>query len=416
MAEFTMPSLGADMDHGTLLEWLVRPGDVIHRGDPIAVVDTSKAAIEVESFVTGVVDELLAPVGTTVAVGTPLARITTADEPAPSAPAPSAPAPSAPAPSAPAPAAPAPAAPAPAVVERASVRATPLARRLAAELGVAIETLGTAGGLPVRAEAVRAAAAATSDAARAPAPAAPATEPPATEPQTEPPQAVVPPTAAREGMRAAIAALMTRANREIPHYYLGASVDLGRTMQWLEQHNRDVPVAERIVPAALLLKATALAAAECPGLNGFWTADGFEPGTGVHLGVAISLRTGGLVAPALHDADQLPVAELMRQLVDLVTRARAGRLRRRELSDPTLTVTNLGDQGAETVYGVLYPPQVALVGFGRVTQRPVAVDGMLAVRPTTALTLAADHRATDGFAGSRLLARVDHHLQHPEAL
>ena len=122
------------------------------------------------------------------------------------------------------------------------------------------------------------------------------------------------------------------------------------------------------------------------------------------------------MAPALHDADRLTVEEVMAGMRDIVSRTRAGRLRRSELSDPTITVTNLGEQGVESVHGVIYPPQVALVGFGRVVERPWAVDGLLGVRPVTVATLAADHRATDGFTGGRFLAAVDEHLQHPEDL
>ena len=217
-------------------------------------------------------------------------------------------------------------------------------------------------------------------------------------------------------MRETIGRLMARSKREVPHYYLSTTVDLARATSWMQERNRDRPVGERLVSAALLLKATALAARAHPELNGFWVDDAFVPGSGVHLGVAISLRGGGLVAPAVHDADTLTVDQLMAAVRDLVTRARAGRLRGSEMSDPTLTVTNLGDRGVETVHGVIYPPQVALVGFGRVVDRPWAVDGMLAVRPVVSLTLAADHRATDGFSGGRMLATVDELLQRPEDL
>lgn len=217
-------------------------------------------------------------------------------------------------------------------------------------------------------------------------------------------------------MRQTIGRLMARSKREIPHYYLSTTVDLARARGWMQERNRELPVSGRLVPAALLLKATALAVRRHPQLNGFWVDDGFVAGSGVHLGVAISLRGGGLVAPAIHDADTLSVEQLMAAMRDLVGRARAGRLRGTEMSDPTLTVTNLGDQGVESVLGVIYPPQVALVGFGRVVERPWAVDGMLAVRPVVSLTLAADHRATDGFVGGRLLAVIDTLLQSPEEL
>jgi pyruvate dehydrogenase E2 component (dihydrolipoamide acetyltransferase) len=217
-------------------------------------------------------------------------------------------------------------------------------------------------------------------------------------------------------MRATIAAVMSRSKREIPHYYLSTTVDLGDALEWMHRRNLDLPLTERLVPAALLLKATALAASEVPEVNGFWVDGRFVPGDAVHLGVAVSLRGGGLVAPALHEADRMPLPEVMRGLRDLVTRARGGRLRGRELTEATLTVTNLGDQGVESVHGVIHPPQVALVGFGRVVRRPWAIGDLLGIRPVVTLTLAADHRATDGFTGGRFLAAVDRLLQQPEEL
>ncbi|HSD76898.1 MAG TPA: 2-oxo acid dehydrogenase subunit E2 [Solirubrobacteraceae bacterium] len=217
-------------------------------------------------------------------------------------------------------------------------------------------------------------------------------------------------------MRQAIAAAMARSKREIPHYHLGTHVDLSRALQWLAAENAQRPLPRRLLPAALLLKATAVAAGRCPDVNGFWEDDRFRPADGVHLGVAIALRGGGLVAPAIHDADSLALEDLMAALRDLVGRARKGRLRNSEMTDPTITVTNLGDQGAETVHGVIYPPQVALVGFGRIVQRPWAQDGMLAVRPVVHVTLAADHRASDGHVGGLLLAEIDNLLQEPDHL
>jgi pyruvate dehydrogenase E2 component (dihydrolipoamide acetyltransferase) len=216
-------------------------------------------------------------------------------------------------------------------------------------------------------------------------------------------------------MRHAVGELMARSKREIPHYYLATTIDLTAATAWLVDQNAQRPVTERLLPAALLLKATALAAREVPAMNGFWD-DGFQPATGVHLGIAVSLRGGGLIAPALHDADTLTLDELMAGLRDLVERARTGRLRSSEMSDPTLTVTNLGEQGAEEVYGVIYPPQVALVGFGKVTERPWASGGMVGARPTVRATLAADHRASEGHEGSRFLAILDRLLHAPEDL
>jgi pyruvate dehydrogenase E2 component (dihydrolipoamide acetyltransferase) len=209
---------------------------------------------------------------------------------------------------------------------------------------------------------------------------------------------------------------MARSKREIPHYYLGTRIDLSRGLAWLAAENTRRSVAERLLPAALLLRAVALAAREVPEMNGFFLGGAFRPESAVHLGVGISLREGGLVAPALHDADRKGVDALMRELADLVGRARAGVLRSSELADATLTVTNLGEQGVASIYGIIYPPQVALVGFGRVVEQPWAQDGLLGVRPVVEATVAADHRASDGHRGARFLAAIDRLLQEPEKL
>jgi pyruvate dehydrogenase E2 component (dihydrolipoamide acetyltransferase) len=454
MAEFLMPSLGADMDHGTLIEWLISPGDAVHRGDIVAVVDTEKAAMDIESFEDCVVDRLLVEPGTTVRVGAPLAVFATTSRPrmvpAPAvapAPVPVAPVPVAPVPVAPVPVAPA-AVPTPVSapiasesraappirhlahrlgidlaglsgsgpdgrITRADVEAatratgapsdrramtSPYARRLAADLGVDVGSLtGTGRAGAVIADDVRRAAAVA-----------------ATPEPSRPPTSALRDHAA--GMRQAIAALMARSKREIPHYYLRTTIDLSTATTHLAALNAGRPVTGRLVPAVLLLKAAAVAARTVPQLNGWWVDDAFAPADHVHLGVAVALREGGLIAPAIHDADALDLDALMAALKDLVARVRRGRLRGSEMRDATLTVTNLGDRGVEEVYGVIYPPQVALVGFGKVIDRPWAVDGMLTVRPVVTVTLSADHRATDGHVGGRYLAAIEDLLQRPEEL
>jgi pyruvate dehydrogenase E2 component (dihydrolipoamide acetyltransferase) len=237
-------------------------------------------------------------------------------------------------------------------------------------------------------------------------------------PQPERPRGAEQPAHADKaaGMRAAIARAMARSKREIPHYYLAADIDFSRARSFLDERNATRSVTERLLPAVLLLKATALATRSVPELNGFWVDDELRESTSVHVGVAISLRAGGLVAPAIHDADRATLDELMDRLRDLVNRARAGSLRASEMSDPTITVTNLGDQGVDAVYGVIYPPQVALVGFGAVRERAWAVDGMVGAHPIVTATLAADHRASDGARGARLLNTIDRLLQEPENL
>ena len=410
-----MPSLGADMDEGKLLEWRIAPGDRVARGQIVALVDTDKAEIEIECWQTGVVERLLIEPGRTVAVGTPIALLkeeaavpAARKEPAPKPAAAPAPAPAAPtAPPLPAarPAAPPPpkaAAPAPPAPH---LRATPLARRLAQQRGVDLAALSGSGpgGAIVGEDVLHAAAAAAQPAGVAP-------------PQGE----VAAPAAEgrdhQQGMRRAIAAAMARSKREIPHYYLETSIDCSRALAWLRERNLGTDVTQRALPIALLLKATALALRKAPELNGLFVDGAFRPGAGIHLGVAVALRGGGLVAPALRDADALSLGDLMRGLRDLTQRAREGRLRSSEMSDATITVTSLGDLGVESVFGVIYPPQVAIVGFGRIAEKPWAENGMLAVREVVRCTLSADHRVSDGMRGARFLAEIARLLGQPEAL
>ncbi|MGE0710676.1 MAG: dihydrolipoamide acetyltransferase family protein [Planctomycetota bacterium] len=420
MSEFRMPSLGADMDEGKLVEWRVRAGDEVHRGDLIAVVETSKAAVEVEVWEDGVIEELCVAPGTVVPVGGVLARLRGKDEPAGSAPAVT-PAAAAPAPVAtPAGREAAPAA-APAVgralepVARGG-RVSPRARRRAVELGIDLSRVqGTGPGGSVTGEDVERAAGA---AALVPKPAAPtqtaAPTPAAAAPAPGAPGRATPAPAG--SMRQAIAQAMARSKREIPHYYLGVELDVTDALTWLEARNERVPITERALFTCLLIKAVARAAREHPDLNGFYRDGAFQPAPAAQVGVAVALRQGGLVAPALHDAERRSLSEVARALRDLVTRARAGTLRGAELSDPTLTLTHLGERGVDEVYGVIQPPQVALIGAGRARELPRVVAGAVVPRSVLTLTLSADHRVSDGHTGARFLARIGELLGDPEAL
>jgi pyruvate dehydrogenase E2 component (dihydrolipoamide acetyltransferase) len=396
MIEFKLPSLGADMDQGKLVEWKVKPGDAVKRGQVVAVVDTSKAAVEVEIWQDGTMFEQLVPIGEAVPVGTVLATLLAPGETPEQAAAQkrAAPAPRA----APKPAAAAAsvsaAGPAPAAATLAQRKpVSPAARKHARELNVDVEGIaGTGPHGAVTVEDVEKAAAAPR-AGAAPAPADRYAE-----------------------MRKAIAAAMSRSKREIPHYYLSETIPMQRASEWLARENEKRPVTERILMGALQLKAVALALAKTPELNGFWRNGAFEPAKGVHIGVAISIRQGGLIPPAIHDVDGKSLPELMRALSDLVARVRAGSLRSSEMSDPTITVTNLGETGVESVFGVIYPPQVALVGFGRMESRPWSEDGKLFTAPLVTASLSADHRASNGIRGARFLAELRERLQHPEEL
>ncbi|MCO6409653.1 dihydrolipoamide acetyltransferase family protein [Hoeflea alexandrii] len=462
MSVFVMPSLGADMEDGKLVEWLVKPGDAVHRGDVVAVVETQKGAIEIEIFEDGIVQSLEAELGATLPVGATLALIGDATaaaapelkpEPKPAPPPVAArqaapaepqsaeakpepdpqPAPvkvSVPEPQpvtveakAPLPATPEPETLRPKLAETLAARheievppssapiplatgtgsgvaASPAARALAAEKGIDLAgvTGSWPGGAIVLADVERAAA----GTAEAPAPRTPPAKP------------------ARgfdvEAMRQGIAAAMTRSKREIPHYYMTHEVDLQQATDWLARMNANVAPADRLLMGALFVKATALAAKQVDGLNGHFDKDGFTRSETVNAGVAVALRGGGLVAPAIPAADRLSLAELMAAMRDVVARARAGRLRSSEMTSGTITISSLGDRGVDQMTGVIYPPQVALVTFGTPRAMARVLGDSIQIRQAVAVTLAADHRASDGRRGARFLTEIDKLLQSPEAL
>lgn len=414
MVDFRMPSLGADMEAGTLVQWLVKPGDRVKRGDVVAVVETQKGAIEVEIFETGTVEKILVDLDTKVPVGTPLARIATGAEAraAPAAAMPVspalAPAPAAPlAPPGPAPReiikvapAPPPAPPAPAPGAAGRLRTSPAARRLAQAQGVDLARVAGTGpaGAIVRADVERSLSAAP-----------PRAEKPAAEKGR-------PVGLDLDAMRAAIAAAMARSKREIPHYYLEHRIDVAPCEAWLTQTNAQRTPENRLLMAALAVKSVAVASRRFPAFNGFYRDGRFEPASAVHVGVAIAIRGGGLAAPAIHDVDRLPLDQLMASMRELIQRTRAGRIRSSELADSTITVSSLGERGVEALYGIIYPPQVAIVGFGKVVTRPWVIDGAIGPRPVMTITLSADHRASDGHAGALFLAEIGKLLQEPEAL
>lgn len=402
MSEFRMPSLGADMRAGTLVEWKVKPGDPVKRGDVIADVETDKGVIEIEVFEDGVVQEILIEPDTKVPVGAVMAMIQTVGAPVVAGAAP------------PRPEAQPMDQPAIIAAEGERVRVSPLARKMAAELGLDLSTVHGTGphGTINREDVERAAAALKAKPAE---PAVKAAPPPE---RAAPPAAPKPAPAAdfQAGMRRAIAAAMARSNRDIPHYYLETRIDMSRALRWLEAENQKRSIKDRLLPAVLLIKAVARALGETPDLNGYWIEDQLQVQEAIHIGFAISLRQGGLVTPAIHHADLKSLDELMEAMRDLIMRTRAGRLRSSELTDPTITLTSLGDMGVEKVYGVIYPPQVALVGFGKVIEQPWVENGMLGLRPVVTATLAGDHRASDGMRGAQFLEALNRQLQEVDKL
>ncbi|GAA4644080.1 pyruvate dehydrogenase complex dihydrolipoamide acetyltransferase [Pontixanthobacter gangjinensis] len=388
MGTFVMPSLGADMAAGTLVEWLKQPGDTVEHGDIIAVVETDKGAIEVEVFEKGRIDELLVEAGSAVPVGTPLARIDgEANGVKPSATGPAKPKVG----TEPVRATP----PRPSallVMKGQGPRASPAARQHAAERGIDLASLagsGPDGAIQLvdveRAECIR----------------------------SEPGLGSGPDLSA---MRRAIAAAMARSKREIPHYYLSHRFDLSAALEWLERYNAERPPPERLLLGALQIKAVASALKEFPEFNGFYGEEGFSPFPAVHLGTAIAIRGGGLAAPCIRHTDTLTLSDLMESLRDLVARTRRGQFRSSEIADATATVSNLGERGVESLWPVIYPPQVAIVGFGSVMWRPWAVKDEPVVRPVITTTLAGDHRANNGHRGALLLRRIEQILSEPDKL
>jgi len=395
MVEFRMPTLGADMEAGTLVEWLVKPGDEVKRGQVVAVVETQKGAIEIEIWENGTVDRLVVGTGRKVPVGEVLALLRAPGEAVTAAPV-AQPRRIEPAPR-PGAAAPAPPRTAPAPAAPVRARISPSARQLAEALGIDAQSVQPAepGGVISRADVERAAAARKAAPAAVAKPAAPDWH---------------------AQMRKAIAAAMSRSKREIPHYYLATDIDVTVVTEWLSAENVKRGVAERLLPVVPLMKAVAVALREVPELNGFWVDGAFRPSAAVHLGMAIAMRGGGLVAPAIHDAHTKSLDALMADLRDVTTRVRGGRLRSSEMSDPTITLSNLGEQGVEGLFGVIYPPQVAIVGLGKVTERAWAHQGTVAIRKVMTATLSADHRVSDGHRGGLYLAALARLLQEPEKL
>jgi pyruvate dehydrogenase E2 component (dihydrolipoamide acetyltransferase) len=386
MTEFLMPSLGADMEAGMLREWRVKPGDKVRRGDIIADVETQKGIIEIEIFEEGIIDKLLINENDKVPVGTVMALLTTEHEEKLSRPQsiPSAtgkvkevstepPQKNK-------------------IIERHTHRITPLARKMAADNNIDLmQLIGTGELGAITKEDVEKAIAGRSSIRK--------------ETSIE----------ATESIRQAVAAAMSKSNREIPHYYLSDAIDMSKALAWLSEKNVKTTPDKRILPVALLIKASALSLKEVPELNGFWD-NGVKLKNDINIGFVVSLHKGGIVVPAINNTATKSVDEIMDLLNDLIPRARQLRLKSSELTNSTITITSLGDGGSEQVFGIIYPPQIAIIGFGGIKEEPFAENGMLDVRPVIQVTLAGDHRATDGLTGSRFLGILKTKLQTPEKL
>lgn len=410
MIEFLMPSLGADMEDGTLVEWRKQPGDILQRGDIIADVDTQKGLIEIEVFDEGILEKHVVKEGEKVPVGTVLALIKPLSDPS----------------KAPLPEAFKSNEPVFTTSEKLQenelelreeeftkeerIKISPLARKMAEENHLDISIIKGTGpeGSIVKVDIETAILKQGKEKLIK----VEKTETAKMEEEEELKKISSP---SSEGIRLAVAAAMSKSNREIPHYYLEKRINLSRAMQWLKETNKDRSVAQRLLPVALFIKAIAKALDDVPDLNATWE-NGLQRKNEINVGLVVSLRTGGIMVPSIPSADSKSIDEIMEAVNDIIPRARAFKLRSSEISQSTFTITSLGDGGAEKVFGLVYPPQVGIVGFGEISDQPFAENGMLGIHPVVDVTLAADHRATDGLVGSKFLAALNRYLQNPESL
>ncbi|NVC95487.1 2-oxo acid dehydrogenase subunit E2 [Vibrio natriegens] len=426
LIDITMPALGADMRDGTLMEWQVKPGDHVEKGDIIAVIETSKGAIDMESYHTGTISELLIEPDIKLPVGSVMARMEsdtsvsssieqtqpvskTADssqpltEPEAGELAPYI-APKTAQPSATETAAGSDIVTSSEILKRSKATsesqqrqyASPVVRKTAYLSGIELSTLTGSG--PYGAVLLRDLTKNADSPTVAPA-----------EKTTTERQDVSP-------MRQAISDAMSRSKKEIPHYYLALDIDLTKVQTWLAEQNQQREPEQRLLLPAVILNAIALQLVKFPDLNGFYRDGHFTPSKDVNIGNTISLREGGLVIPGILNAEQLSVDQTMDALRDLAERSRRGRLRSSEISQTTITVTSIGERGADSITGVIYPPQVAIIGLGRQRQAPVIRENQIEIGEIMTVTLAADHRVSDGVTGARFLQALAKQLQHPEAL
>lgn len=410
MKQLKMPSFGADMATGIVAQWLVKPGDRVKKGDIVASIDTMKGLIDMEVFDDGLIEKLLVPIGIDIKVGQPIAELRLLNEPVSHM-------------------------EYPVVGQQISIpkpltgnqddadtielpatghdvskldipkvtaekdkpgerRISPAARKKATDLSLDWRQVKEGSGphgavilediISLGKSSVAASETGGQDSA--------------------------------QQMRAAIAAVVSRSKREIPHYYLQMDMQLNNALTYLDKYNQGRKARERILPTALVYCAIARAVSTFPRFNGFYQQELYHPKEAVHLGNAISLHGGGLVVAAIHQAQQLTPQQMMAKLTDQVIRAREGGLRISEMQDATITVSNLGDRGTDSMQSIIFPPQVAIIALGRQRIVPWVTDQQVNIANIVTISLAADHRVSDGHSGARLLNKINRLLQNPSSL
>jgi pyruvate dehydrogenase E2 component (dihydrolipoyllysine-residue acetyltransferase) len=394
-----MPEVLANSSEAVLQAWLVEVGQEIAIGDPLAEIETEKAIVEYAAEVDGILTRLIAEPGTTIAVGDPIALVlapgeTAADiEPGLLGGAPATPEPQPVAVAEPV-----------AATNGRRLFATPLVRKLAAERGIDLVALtGTGpGGRIVR-----------RDLDRLPAP----EPPPVAEPVRAPAPVAQSPNQGTgftdiplTGMRRAIARRLTESKTTVPHFYVTADCRVDALLELRRTVNAAATV--KVSLNDFVLKAVAGALIEVPEANAIWNGDTIRRFVGAHIAVAVAVD-GGLLTPVLHDVDTTPLSVLSARVADLAARARAGRLQQPELEGGSFSVSNLGMFGVTEFSAILNPPQSGILAVGGATQRPVVVDGELAVGTVITVTLSADHRVIDGAVAAQWMSAFVRRIENP---
>ncbi|MDD5348858.1 MAG: dihydrolipoamide acetyltransferase family protein [Chthoniobacteraceae bacterium] len=420
-----MPKLSDTMTEGTLVKWRKKIGEKVAMGDVLAEIETDKATMEMEAFDDGTLAAVYVQEGGKVAVGQQIGLLALPgekpEEVAAAAPAGAAPTPTAPstaAQPAAAPGAPTAAAPGAPAAPQGRVKASPLARKIAAQRGVDLTRVtGTGpGGRIVQRDVL--------SAPTGPAPAVPGPRPAAPQPAGAPVSvAFVPPIPAGpndrvvplSGMRRVIAERLMASKTSVPHFYLQIEADAAPLLALRAGINAGAEAAGRgkITVNDLVLKAVAAAIARVPKVNAAWAGDSVIEYAGIHLAVAVAVEEG-LVTPVVRDAAGLSLRELSDAVKDLAARARTKKLKPEEYQGGTFTVSNLGSYGVESFFAIVNPPQAAILSVGAAVKKPVVnAAGQIVPGQRMALGLSCDHRVVDGALGSQFLGELRGLLENP---
>jgi pyruvate dehydrogenase E2 component (dihydrolipoamide acetyltransferase) len=412
--EVPMPRLSDTMEQGTIARWVKREGDHVAEGDVIAEIDTDKATMELTAFDDGVILKILVGEGESAELGAPIALIGAEGEELPESatrpeqrrePEPREEEP-------PKTERREPAEPAPTTAQAgADVKASPIARRMAAEAGLDLRGLAGKGSGPdgrvVKVDVERALAGGTATRPAVPAPAT-AAQPPAAPAEDEIVDA--------SPMLRAVARRMSEASATVPHFYLNAEIDMGRALELREELNQALAAdREKVSVNDLIVRAAALALIENPKFHRSWHDGKLVLHRSAHVGIAVALEDG-LVVPVLRSVEQKSVREIARESRDLAERARAGKLRQAEIEGGTFTVSNLGMFAIPSFGAIVNLPEPGILAVGAAVKRAVVEDDAVRIRPIMEVTLSVDHRASSGAEGARLLASIKRLLEQPVLL